>query len=182
MSDWLVIAACVTVALAALQDLATLRIYNLWSLALILLFGAWAWTSVGLDSALLHNLTFALAIFALGALLFWLGWFGGGDVKLMAACALWFDWTAGSIYLIAVLLGGGVLSLMLIFGRRLAAAFISQEISWPALKPRGPIPYGVAIAAGAILSLSIGGPRPVHDVFDGLATSLPSASAGASAH
>jgi prepilin peptidase CpaA len=172
MTDWVVMIAALVLLLAAAQDLIALKISNYFSIALLILFGIWIWQNVGLDPALWQNLTFALAIFAAGAGLFAIGWFGGGDVKLMAAAAIWFDWQAGWWYLAATMISGGIIGLMLIFGRRVAAKVIRQEIAWPALKPRGPIPYGIAIATGAILVLLLAGPRPVPNIMPSLSDTI----------
>ncbi len=85
---------------------------------------------------------------------------GGGDVKLLAAASIWFDLHGGLLLLIYTSMCGGLLGLALIIGRRLVPAGVQQRITWPALKPRGPIPYGIAIAAGAALVMIVQGPNP----------------------
>jgi prepilin peptidase CpaA len=72
---------------------------------------------------------------------------GGGDVKLLAACALWFDLASGWKTLVAIALAGGVEALAVLLLRRLP---------WPdpvrgqvlLLRRREGIPYGIAIALG----------------------------------
>jgi prepilin peptidase CpaA len=91
-----------------------------------------------------HLLSGGIAL-ALGMVAFARGWVGGGDAKLLAAVALW----AGTDLLLPLLVVtsafGAVLALSLLWMRQLA---------WPgclpALAPGAPIPYGVAIAAGAV--------------------------------
>ena len=94
----------------------------------------------------------ALALAA--AMAMWaLGWIGGGDAKLFAASALWIGWPAVGMFLLVTALGGGALSV----------ALLSLRSSWVrAVVPVGPpwmarlrqnggdVPYGVAIAAGAL--------------------------------
>lgn len=63
------------------------------------------------------------------------GWMGGGDVKLLAALALWLPWGA-TLYLVAIMsLAGGALTL---------AMAIVHHLSKSVGRPE--IPYGIAIA------------------------------------
>lgn len=91
----------------------------------------------GLSSAAMHG---AAALVA-GALLFALGGFGGGDAKYYAAVACWFGLTGAAGLLLAVSLAGGVLALVWLGLRRLRP---------PADANRAMLPFGVAIAAGAL--------------------------------
>jgi len=50
--------------------------------------------------------------------MFAFGWLGGGDAKLMAATALWWQWDEAVIYLIYTTMLGGALALILVFGRK----------------------------------------------------------------
>lgn len=85
------------------------------------------------------DLAVAAAIFVLGAVLFHLSMLGGGDVKLLAAGALWIGAPGVAAYLGATALAGGALALIYLLA---VAAFGSR---------RPGLPYGVAIAAGGIL-------------------------------
>lgn len=131
--------------LAAAYDLAHRRIPNPLVLALALL-GAlrllWA-VGTGAESATPGaDLGIAVAIFAAGAVLFHLNLFGGGDVKLLAAAALWLGAAAVTPFLVVTTLAGGALALVfLVWG---ALARLPREA-------RPSLPYGVAIAAGGIL-------------------------------
>ncbi len=58
------------------------------------------------------DLLVAVAVFAAGALAFHLGALGGGDVKLMAAGALWTGAALADEFLMITLLAGGVLALV----------------------------------------------------------------------
>lgn len=147
------------VVCAALQDLAQLRISNLFPIAVVALFGAWL-ASVGIEFDVWENaLVFAVTLLG-GALLFSRGWLGGGDVKLLAAIALWFDIAGGLTLIVYVAIGGGLLALAFLIARRLIPAPRHGGIRPPALRPRGPIPYGLAIATGALLCATWHGPNP----------------------
>jgi prepilin peptidase CpaA len=75
---------------------------------------------------------------------------GGGDVKLLAACALWFNLDQGWKMLVAAAIAGGLETLIVM---------IVRALPWPssirkrlAVLQRGEgIPYGVAIGAGVVL-------------------------------
>lgn len=144
---------------AALQDVAMLRISNLFPIALILLFGVWLFAN-GLPTNVWQNGVLFLIIALLGIALFAARWLGGGDVKLLAAIALWFDLRGGLALFVYMSLAGGLLSLLLVFGRRLIPAAARDRLGWPGLKPKGPIPYGVAIVAGALMAIALQGPNP----------------------
>ena len=85
----------------------------------------------------------------IGTLLFTHGWMGGGDVKLLAACALWFDLDQGWKMLVAVAIAGGLESLIIMMLRLLPwSESVRRRIAW--LRKDEALPYGVAIAAGMV--------------------------------
>jgi prepilin peptidase CpaA len=133
---------------AAATDIADRRIPNwiaagvaaggLARLGMELAIGAGLLTA-GMDVAL------AVSVFAVGVVLFRLGLFGGGDVKLMAAGALWLGAASVGSFLFATALAGGVLAALVLVGR-----LVIREVD---LSERGAsLPYGVAIATGGILA------------------------------
>jgi prepilin peptidase CpaA len=81
------------------------------------------------------------------------GKLGGGDVKLLASVGLWFDFGGAVWLLVAVALTGGVLALLVLVIRSFNW---SDEIRRRVvlLRPGGGIPYGVAIAAGALIAMA----------------------------
>ncbi|MDQ4087644.1 MAG: prepilin peptidase [Pseudomonadota bacterium] len=81
----------------------------------------------------------AALVFALFAAAFAIGAMGGGDVKLIAAVALWLPWQAVIGLLVIMSLAGGALTLALVVRKRLARSEGQLEI-----------PYGVAIAFGGL--------------------------------
>jgi prepilin peptidase CpaA len=137
---WLYLALLV---LAAAQDALTLRISNLLSVALL---------CVGIASLIVAApaiwwepvATFAIVL-AAGFFLFSRGWMGGGDVKLFAAAALACNFAGLLRLLPAALLAGGLIAIALIFARSAMPRTSGRR--------RREIPYGVAIAAGAIFTL-----------------------------
>jgi len=83
------------------------------------------------------------------------GWLGGGDVKLLAAGALWFGWPDAMSFLLLSVLAGGVLAVILLVLRRAAAMLpLPAGLSSIAVLGDGkPVPYAVAIAVGAMVTL-----------------------------
>ena len=144
---WLLAALLVA---AAAEDAVRLRISN------ILCLGVFAAAIVaiivqGPEISLWQNALVFAAILAAGTLLFGRGKIGGGDVKLLAALGLWCNLDAALIMMSGVFISGGVLALLVLAARTFAPAGASARVV--VLKPGGGIPYGVAIAAGALLTL-----------------------------
>jgi prepilin peptidase CpaA len=140
---------------AALKDLTSYTIPNSICLALAgVFFTLAAVTSMPFAEVGTHALVGAVALMA-GMALFALGWIGGGDAKLMAACCLWLGWPATQTFLFDTVLAGGVFAIMLL---TLRAPMIRMHLpstdGWFArLTASGaPAPYGVAIAIGALLA------------------------------
>jgi prepilin peptidase CpaA len=89
----------------------------------------------------------AFLVFCGGALLFRFGLMGGGDVKLLAACALHFP--GGTLsFLVLVSLAGALLAVCY----ALPGAWRRRAGREDPRAGKG-IPYGVAVAAGAALEL-----------------------------
>jgi len=131
----LALLACGLVAAAAMDWRS--RIIPNWLNAAIAL-GAipfWLATSAPLWPDVAIHLAVAGGIFAVFALAFYLGMMGGGDVKMLAALALWLPPLA-VVQLIAIMsLAGGALTLAMVLRHRLSKAEGAPEI-----------PYGIAIA------------------------------------
>lgn len=142
---------------AALQDAWRLRISNLFPVLIIVCFADWV-ALVGPETALWENLVAFLLCLSVGLFLFSRNWLGGGDVKLLAALALWFDLDGFGRLMLFTMMGGGVVALLLIFFRRLLP--VPAGNGFAAMRKRGPIPYGLAIAAGALLVIHLQGVNP----------------------
>jgi prepilin peptidase CpaA len=81
------------------------------------------------------------------------GWIGGGDAKLAAATALWFGFAHLLDYLVYASLFGGVLTLLLVQIRTwpLPAMLLNQGWAQRLHQKNGGIPYGIALAAAALV-------------------------------
>jgi prepilin peptidase CpaA len=134
----------ITLIAAAISDLRFFRIPNYLPAILILLFGVVS-VVTGYSAISIDNVLHFLAALAIGMILFSRGWIGGGDAKLYAAAALWFDWVGAVALIFTTTIAGAALAMILI-----AARMLGLRKNVPREDRR--IPYGVAIATGAILT------------------------------
>lgn len=144
----------VLVIIGGLHDLTTMKIPN-WISGLLILGFFPAAFATGLP---LMNMAVALGV-AFAALLagmamFSLRWIGGGDAKLMAAVGLWLGLSGIAPFLAFTALIGGGFCLMLMAARAQLQVFAVNGPRWIVrlMQPKGDIPYGVAIAVGALLA------------------------------
>lgn len=140
-----------------------LEIVLLAALAIALLFAAWGdwrrrdipnalnasialaapvyWWATGFalwpDIAIIFGM--ALALFVLFAIAFALRAMGGGDVKLIAALALWLTPAQVPVMLFVMAIAGGLLTLAMLIGHRMRRGTTAPEI-----------PYGIAISIGGL--------------------------------
>ncbi|HAH09268.1 MAG TPA: peptidase [Alphaproteobacteria bacterium] len=141
--------------LAAAYDVATLTIPN-WLTILLAGFFPVAAVLSGLDiSDLGWHLATGFAALLAGILVFSAGLAGGGDAKLFAAGALYMGTATIGAFVMAVALAGGALVMAMLLLRRLPLPVSVVTLPWVArLYQKGMgVPYGVAIAAGALLVL-----------------------------
>lgn len=143
------------VVLGALRDVTSYTIPN-WISGLLILGFFPAALVLGLTPGAVgaHVAVLGLAL-AIGMAMFALNWIGGGDAKLFAAAALWFGWPAVLPFLIYTAYAGGAFTLILLSLRSpLLRPYVLSGPRWfERLASQGePIPYGVAIAAGALLA------------------------------
>jgi prepilin peptidase CpaA len=140
-------------AFAAASDLLTMTISNRVSLVLCAGFFILALASgMGAADMLSHAGAGALVLGpAFGC--FAMGWIGGGDAKIAAAAALWFGFGHLMNYLLYASLFGGALTLLLLQFRAwpLPLAFTGQAWLMRLHAKEGGIPYGIALAIGALM-------------------------------
>ena len=139
---------------AALYDLTTMKIPNWISGFLILGFFPTA-LILGLSlDVVAVSVALAIAALLMGAGMFALNWIGGGDAKLMAASILWMGLSGSLPFLLYTALAGGGFCILLMTARRHLQVFAVTGPNWiiRLMQPKGDIPYGVAIAIGALLA------------------------------
>jgi prepilin peptidase CpaA len=150
-------------AFAASSDLFTMTISNRVSLALAGgFFVLTLVTGMGLAAVGMHVAAAALVL-AVAFGFFTQGWIGGGDAKLAAATALWFGFGHLMDYLIYAALLGGVLTFVLIQFRKLPLPGVLARQKWILRlhDKGGGVPYGIALAAAALLIYPKTGWMPV---------------------
>lgn len=151
--EWLALILAALLVAAAAEDAVRLRISNI-TVGLVLLGALAAAVLLGPELRLWQNLAILAGLLAIGTPLFAAGKLGGGDVKLLAVTAAWFDLAGALKMLLAVFLSGGVLALLVLVVR--AFRWSDQSRSRVVLlRAGGGIPYGVAIAAGALITLAL---------------------------
>jgi prepilin peptidase CpaA len=143
----------ILMAFAASSDLLTMTISNWVSLLLIAGFFVLAAASGMHPTEIGLHIAAGAVVLALSFTCFAMGWVGGGDAKVAAASALWFGFGHLLDYLVYASLFGGALTLLLLQFRQwpLPALFCNQ--GW-LLRLHGKdtgIPYGIALALGALL-------------------------------
>ena len=101
----------------------------------------------------------AALVFVVGIVFFRFRWLGGGDVKLIGACALWTGFAQLPELIVYGALAGGALALAILLCRRVNALMGPAMPGWlrggalAMLDPERGLPYGLAIAFGALIAL-----------------------------
>jgi prepilin peptidase CpaA len=140
-------------AFAASSDLFTMTISNRLSIALTVGFFVLALIAgMSLNAIGIHVAAGALVL-AVAFVFFSQGWIGGGDAKLAAATALWFGFEHLMDYMLHAAIFGGVLTLLLLQFRKypLPLFMIRQPWIQRLHEKGGGVPYGIALAAAALL-------------------------------
>lgn len=128
---------------AAVTDIRERIISNRLNAAIAILAVPW-WFMIGLSGTeMLFQIGLAGAVLVLFGICFALRMMGGGDVKLLAALALWLPLLKMLVVIEWMALGGGLLTLGMVIAHRVRKAPGKPEI-----------PYGVAIVGAALLVVS----------------------------
>ena len=150
---WLAGLLVLLLLLAAAEDAWRMRISNM-LVAAILAGAVIAALLAGPTLAMWQNLALFAGLLAAGVPMFAAGKLGGGDVKLLAASGLWFNFHGGLLMILWTVLAGGVLALLIL---------LLRLFNWPdrigarvtVLRPGSGIPYGVAIAFGSLFATNL---------------------------
>ena len=125
---------------AGIEDVRVREIAN-WKNGLIAALAPFWWWAHGFGAGDVGaQVALAAAAFALFAAAFRWGAMGGGDVKMIAALALWFPLQPFAELLLAMSLAGGAVTAALLVERRWRGGEVE-------------VPYGVAIAIAGLLAL-----------------------------
>jgi len=137
---------------AAVLDLTTMKIRNDLVLFLLAVYAALApmagigWGEIGMSAIV------ALCVLAFMFGMFAMGWIGGGDAKLAAVAALWLGSANVLPFVLWTAIAGGALTFLLLQFRAIPIPVTWLGIPWVARlhAATSGVPYGVAIAAGAL--------------------------------
>ncbi len=140
-------------AFSAATDLITMTVPNRIAIVLVAGFFVLAplvglgWTELGLHVAI------AAAALVVGFAMFSFGWIGGGDAKLFAATCLWLGPEMLFNYSMLTALFGGVITLGLLFWRKLPLPMVLNSQGWLVRlhSPREGVPYGIALAIAGLM-------------------------------
>jgi prepilin peptidase CpaA len=152
LNDMTVCIFALLVAAAAYHDVKNFTIPNIFSLSIVLIYPAFVMSS-SVEIDWLSAAGVASTALITGFALFVMKFCGGGDAKLFAAASLWagpsliLDFT----FLMGITGGVIVIFLWLLHCGSRTAPFLSQGVT-SNTEPfrKRPMPYGVAIAVGAI--------------------------------
>jgi prepilin peptidase CpaA len=162
LSQAALIVGVLILAFAAAHDVAARTIPNT-ACALLALLGLGLRLS---DGQILLSLLLATIVFVCCTLCWLRGWMGGGDVKLLAAAALFVPASSVGLMIVSTTLFGGLVAFVYIVARMFARriplrthpiprSFLARVLRaehWRLLRG-APLPYGSAIAAGTLFSL-----------------------------
>lgn len=138
---------------AALRDVTSYTIPNWVSIAAAAAFLPAALAAHLAPAQIAFGLVAGVALLAAGIAMFALRWIGGGDAKLMAAASVWLGWSAILPFLLWTAVVGGALAVTLLLVRKLSLWLPAFAPAWlrRLVTPGENVPYGVAIAAGALV-------------------------------
>lgn len=152
---YVIAAAGLPVLYAALRDLREFRIPNECALLLLALYPLHVWLSPeAVDIA--GGVVTGGIVFAAAFSLYLLNKFGGGDVKMLAALALWAGPSLVGDLVMVTTLSGGVLALVFLSRARVVLALALDHAGDVGARDNvlaERLPYGVAIAIGGIAVL-----------------------------
>jgi prepilin peptidase CpaA len=137
----------------AYGDVRSLHIPNRFCAAVALL-GVLRIVVHGDPSAAIYTLAIAVAIFLVTLLLFQRGIMGGGDVKLLVATTLLIGYHDLFQFFVVMSIGGALLAVVVLIWHSKLLLYLGPRLA-TAIAPTRPraVPYGVAIAAAAIVVL-----------------------------
>lgn len=140
-------------AFAAASDLFTMKISNRVSLALVVGFFVLAFAGGMAPYEMLSHVGAGVLLLVAAFTCFAMGWMGGGDAKVAASAALWFGFAPLMDFLLYASLFGGALTLLLLQFRQWPLPYGLAGQAWLARlhDKRTGIPYGIALALGALM-------------------------------
>ena len=137
---------------AAYGDVKTLRIPNV-LVAAVALLGVTRLIVIGDLSVALYTVATSLPLLIVGFVLFWKGFVGGGDVKLITAAALLVGYNNLFPFLLCMSICGALISLAVLVIHRYLPLYAGPRLTVLLPKARLAVPYGVAISTAGGVTL-----------------------------
>ncbi len=168
-------AACIALLIAAaVGDVRHYRISNRLVIAVVVCFAVFA-VAKGSWYVIAWSVAAAACMFAIAAVLFAFGLFGGGDAKLIAAVALWIPFVDLPRFLLVMTAFGGLLGVVWMIRRNRLRKAAAAEASSPFVEfaERSTVafpdklPYGVAITIAGIDFFLFSANSPLAGVLSG---------------
>lgn len=136
---------------AALSDIATMKIPNWVSIALAAIYPVFALAYGQSFAEIGLHILVGAGMLIVGFALFQFKILGGGDGKLLAAAGLWVGLEALTPFGYWTAVAGGVLAVLLLLARSSALPHpYLPDFCNRLLEPKGGMPYGVAIFIGGV--------------------------------
>lgn len=137
---------------AGISDAISMTIPNKVSLLLVAGFVCLApFSGLSLEAIGVHVLV-GFVVLVVGIALFAMNWLGGGDVKLIAACALWFGADNLAPFLFAMAIYGGVLCVIIFNIQHSEYLLRFSKGAWlqHLIRQKSMVPYGIAICLAGL--------------------------------
>lgn len=149
--SFMLIAAALMVS-AAVFDVRSFRIPNWIWMGLLALFPLYVLSSAE-EIAWMHHLGVCAVVLGIGFVLFAGNFAGAGDVKLLAAVALWAGPNFIGVLLVVTAMSGGLLALGYAIAAWVRRKWVEKIVPFESVMQiltKTAIPYGVAIACGGL--------------------------------
>jgi prepilin peptidase CpaA len=143
--------------LAAYSDVKTFCIPNV-LVAAVALFGVTRLIVNGDPSIALYTVGASAGLLVVGFLLFWQGFVGGGDAKLLTASVLLIGYHDLFSFLAVMSICGALISLVALVIHRFLPLYAGPRLTVLLPKAQLAVPYGVAIATAGGVTLLLQSP------------------------
>jgi prepilin peptidase CpaA len=137
---------------AAYSDVRSFRIPNL-LVAAVTLLGVTRLIMVADPNAALYTVGASAALLIVGFVLFWQGFLGGGDAKLITAAALLIGYHDLPSFLLLMGICGAAISLAALVIHKYLPLYLGPRLAVLLPTARLAVPYGVAIATAGSVTL-----------------------------
>ncbi len=139
---------------AAISDVFTMKIPNWLNLAIAALMVPAALIAGMSGHDLMWNGAAGAVMLAVGFALFATNCIGGGDAKLFAAASLWIGWDQLLPFAVYTTVAGGGLAIVMKAWQMVRFEHEVRDATWlkQVIRADLDLPYGVAIAAGAMIA------------------------------